>query len=194
MDSKTTLPRPVLPQSRFRLTLGRRVQNYAIVLAADKGSPHSSSVATKIEAELSCAVEVELLATALARLRGCRAAIPLALAVMVDEVGGPGTVVSRLLQFRLRSPDIPVILLSKGFAVDDFSTVRLVICDVSLRLPLRSHVLGEAIQTAQANNSDWLDRLSERRRERRKTIRPRTALGKPHDLVITIEPENNALL
>lgn len=81
--------------------------------------------------------------------------------VLVDlaSCGGIAKTASSLLQFRKVHPDIPVILISAESAVDDFSTERLAVADVTLRTPLSVSRLDLALAESQINNQVWQNRM-----------------------------------
>lgn len=78
--------------------------------------------------------------------------------VDLDSCGGIASVVSDLIAFRLKHPGAPVIIISAESVVDDFSTERLAITDVTLRGPVSMSRLDLALAEAQINNQVWQDR------------------------------------
>jgi|GEM_PF-4136906 len=80
------------------------------------------------------------------------------LVVDVDTLGDLEDVTDDLARLRRDNADLPVILISSGFAQDDFSCVRLPIADVSLRWPVSFFRLEIAVSQAQANNLEWQSR------------------------------------
>lgn len=77
----------------------------------------------------------------------------------VDSYGLIDDIISQLVDLRVRMPLLRVILLSRGFARDDFSTERLAVCDVSLRLPVSIVRLELAFVCADENNRLWQNRF-----------------------------------
>lgn len=84
---------------------------------------------------------------------------PIGLVIVdLESCGGIASVASELLTFRLQHKTTPVILISDESAVDDFSTERLAITDVTLRGPVSLSRLDLALAEAQINNQVWQDR------------------------------------
>ncbi|SMH51271.1 hypothetical protein [Maritimibacter sp. HL-12] len=81
------------------------------------------------------------------------------LLVDIDDFGGVEGVIDELMQLRKLAPSLPVILLSSGFAVNDYGTERLYVTDASLRLPLTLGALEVAVEDAPMNNREWRQRL-----------------------------------
>lgn len=82
------------------------------------------------------------------------------LIVDIDDFGGVDGVIDEMMQLRLAVPGLPVILLSSGFAVNDFGSDRLYVADASLRLPLSFRALELAAEDAPRNNRQWRARNS----------------------------------
>lgn len=78
--------------------------------------------------------------------------------VDLDSCGGIASVASDLITFRLKHQRTPVIIISAESAVDDFSTERLAVTDVTLRGPVSMSRLDLALAEAQINNQVWQDR------------------------------------
>ena len=78
----------------------------------------------------------------------------------IESCGGVTMVIDDLLAFRRKYPDVPVILISAESEVDDFSTERLAISDVTLRTPVSVSRLDLALAEAQINNQVWQSRSS----------------------------------
>lgn len=101
---------------------------------------------------------------AIASLRQARLKIstlnqPVGLVIVdLESCGRIVSMVSDLIEFRLRHQTTPVILISDESAVDDFSTERLAITDVTLRGPVSLSRLDLALAEAQVNNQVWQDR------------------------------------
>jgi hypothetical protein len=100
----------------------------------------------------------------------------LVLIVDYDLFGGVADVVGQLIMLRKRKPDCSVVLLSRELSGNDFTTSRLPICDVSLRLPFGNLPKFDAIcETVRTNNMIWRQRQHEMRKfkyveRRRKTL------------------------
>lgn len=75
--------------------------------------------------------------------------------VDLESCGGIASIVSDLMAFRQAYVDTPVILISADSEVDDFSTERLAIGDVTLRGPVSVSRLDLALAEAQINNQVW---------------------------------------
>lgn len=78
--------------------------------------------------------------------------------VDLDRFGGIDETCDGLRHLRETVPQLPVILLSRRMRVNDYSTERLPICDVSLRLPLSPAALELALMDAIHNNLIWQGR------------------------------------
>ncbi len=84
---------------------------------------------------------------------------PIGLVIVdLEGCGGIASAASELIAFRLRHPTTSVILISDESTVDDFSTERLAITDVTLRGPVSLSRLDLALAEAQINNQVWQDR------------------------------------
>lgn len=80
----------------------------------------------------------------------------------LDAMGGILAALESLLVLRRSRPDLPVILVSRGFLTDDFDLERLPLCDASLRAPVRRAVLEFALsEAAEVNNPIWVSRQAE---------------------------------
>lgn len=73
-------------------------------------------------------------------------------AVFMDGLEDTDGIVETLLLLRSIKPDLPVILISKDFVRNDYSTERMLICDVSLRAPIDQSALGNAVVQSIRNN------------------------------------------
>jgi hypothetical protein len=80
------------------------------------------------------------------------------LVIDIDGLGELEDILATLHRFRLDRCDVPVILLSAGFGVDDFGTHRLSITDVSLRVPTAARRFKSALIEARHNNRTWQHR------------------------------------
>lgn len=79
--------------------------------------------------------------------------------VNFDDFSGESLVIDILRRLRTRSPNLPVILLSRYFRADDLSQERLAIADVSLVAPVTDFArIGPALEAAAANNAAWRKR------------------------------------
>lgn len=88
------------------------------------------------------------------------------LVVDIDDVGGFGsTIIDRLMALRERVSDLPVILLSSDVSLNDYSTERLTIADVTLRKPANLQNFEIGVLEAIENNLVWQQRITERRLE-----------------------------
>jgi hypothetical protein len=72
--------------------------------------------------------------------------------VDVDSLGGVDTILEDLLELRKYLPGLPVVLISSGFSRDEFDLTRAAICDCSLKSPLSSRSIEEAISQSRINN------------------------------------------
>ncbi|WP_412504221.1 hypothetical protein [Roseovarius sp. SYSU LYC5161] len=68
-------------------------------------------------------------------------------------------IIDSLSEFRRISPAVVLLLVSEKFGSDDFSTHRLLISDISLKLPVNADELADNLGIARANNSIWQARL-----------------------------------
>ncbi|WP_155326520.1 hypothetical protein [Alkalilacustris brevis] len=78
--------------------------------------------------------------------------------VNIDDFGGLGPLYERLRRFRETAPYVPIVLLSFGFRSDDFTSTRLPVCDVSMKLPRNRGALSQMLSEAIANNHLWCAR------------------------------------
>ncbi len=79
--------------------------------------------------------------------------------VNFDDFSGESLAINLLRRLRTRSPNLPVILLSRYFRADDLSQERLAIADVSLVAPVTDFArTGTALAAAAANNAAWRKR------------------------------------
>jgi DNA-binding transcriptional LysR family regulator len=102
--------------------------------------------------------QVEDLEGAVRRLASRRSGCSLVF-INFDDFSGESVVVDLLRRLRSRSPNLPVVLLSKTFRADDLSQERLVITDISLVAPVRDiGLIGPALEAAAANNAAWRKR------------------------------------
>ena len=80
------------------------------------------------------------------------------LLLAVDDVGGILDVIDQLLVLRRKAPWLPVMLFSFDVSGDDFSTVRQMLCDATLRLPVGPARFRPALTEVGINNRLWIDR------------------------------------
>ena len=100
-------------------------------------------------ADLACAVRT------LASRRGGYSLV----LVNFDDFSGESVGIDLLRRLRVRSPNLPVVLLSRHFRADDLSQERLAITDVSLVAPVTDLTrIGTALEAAVANNAVWRKR------------------------------------
>ncbi|WP_323780245.1 hypothetical protein [Leisingera sp.] len=79
-------------------------------------------------------------------------------AIEIDSLGGIYEVADDLLGCRAAVSDVPVILLSEDFSVNDLSQERLPICDASLQRSSNSAMLMKGVKAAIENNLAWRGR------------------------------------
>lgn len=79
--------------------------------------------------------------------------------VDLDTLGGISEMAEPLMRLRLGRPDIAVILLSEEIDTHDFGTERLVLADITLRLPCAFASFEFALAEAPINNAAWQERL-----------------------------------
>ena len=82
-----------------------------------------------------------------------------ALLVDLDTLGGISEMAEPLMRLRLNRPDIAVVLLSEAVETHDFGTERLVLADITLRLPCAFASFEFALVEAPINNAAWQERL-----------------------------------
>ncbi|SDF29932.1 hypothetical protein PUH89_11470 [Rhodobacter capsulatus] len=81
------------------------------------------------------------------------------LLVDLDTLGGISEMTEPLMRLRLGRPDIAVVLLSEEVETHDFGTERLVLADITLRLPCAFASFEFALVEAPINNAAWQERL-----------------------------------
>jgi hypothetical protein len=79
----------------------------------------------------------------------------------IDTFDGIGPQFRQLLSVRNDYPQKNLILMSEEFQTDEFGTHRLMLGDISLRLPILHASLELALLQAPANNTEWRKRVSE---------------------------------
>lgn len=78
--------------------------------------------------------------------------------INLDDFGGITEVIDDLLEWRLLCPDLPTILLSGEFEVDDFDLDRLPVCDCSIKYTSNPASLHLALKQSLLNNAVWFNR------------------------------------
>ena len=102
--------------------------------------------------------QTEDLAAAVRHLASRRSGCCLVL-VNFDDFSRESILFDLLRRLRTRSPNLPVILLSRSFRADDLSQERLAIADISLVAPIADiSLIGPALLAATANNVAWRKR------------------------------------
>ena len=132
--------------------LARRVCLISRTPACELGLPEGLSL------EGMPVEQTEDLAAAVRHLASRRSGYRLVL-VNFDDFSGESIVFDLLRRLRTRSPNLPVILLSRSFRADDLTQERLAIADVSLVAPIAdTSLIGPALVAAAANNAAWRKR------------------------------------
>ena len=81
---------------------------------------------------------------------------PVALVVIdIDSCGGIAKVITELLVFRVTYVGTPVVLVSAESETDDYDTVRLALCDATLRGPVSMSRLDVGLDEIRINNRIW---------------------------------------
>lgn len=75
--------------------------------------------------------------------------------VDADFLGDDGSMIDFGLRLRRFAPDLPIIMITSRVAQSDFSTERMAICDVTLRAPLTTATLLQALGIAVENHDHW---------------------------------------
>ena len=83
--------------------------------------------------------------------------------IEIDGLGGIEAVFDRLRRLRDRAPAVPLAVLSSNVRSNNFSSDRLAICDVTLRVPVTLAALELAFSDAKENNLQWQRRALEMR-------------------------------
>jgi hypothetical protein len=106
-----------------------------------------------------CAIEqTDDLASAVRRLASRRSGCSLVF-VNFDDFSAESNSIDLLRRLRSRSPNLPVVLLSKKLRSDDLSQERLAITDISLVTPIPDiSLIGPALDSAAINNAAWRKR------------------------------------
>ena len=72
-----------------------------------------------------------------------------------DHLGDSGATIDLCQQIRRAFPKLPLVLLSSAVRAHDFTTERMLACDVTLKPPLLHSALTIGIQAAYKNNSHY---------------------------------------
>lgn len=75
--------------------------------------------------------------------------------VDADHLGNSGATVDLCLQIRRSLPKLPLVLLSSMVRAHDFTSERMMACDVTLKSPLMHSALTIGIQAAYQNNRHY---------------------------------------
>lgn len=78
--------------------------------------------------------------------------------VLTEDFGSISATFNLFHSFRLRCPSVPVIMASPLFSRDDYTSERLPLCDLSLKLPASLSNLGLVMYVAEVNNRQWYER------------------------------------
>lgn len=81
--------------------------------------------------------------------------------ICVDDFTSLSSIFNKLRMIRSIVPEVSLIIASQEFGKSDFSTERLPICDVSVKLPLDEQELDDIMICARRNNIAWNIRLKE---------------------------------
>ena len=134
------------------MDLARRACLISRTPASELGLPEGPSL------EGMLVEQTEDLAAAVRHLASRRSSCCLVL-INFDDFAKESIVFDLLRRLRTRSPNLPVILLSRSFRADDLSQERLVIADISLVAPIADiRLIGPALMAAAANNAAWRKR------------------------------------
>jgi len=80
--------------------------------------------------------------------------------IEAEAIGDAEDVVDFCLALRDAAPSLPVVLYTNGVMVSDFSTVRSVICDVTLKRPVTRTAVALSVESATENNAHYTKTLS----------------------------------
>lgn len=83
--------------------------------------------------------------------------------VDADFLGDQGAMIDFGMRLRRFAPAMPVIMASRRVTASDYSTERMAICDVTLRMPVTRGDLLEAMSAALENHSYWMEKRGEGR-------------------------------
>ena len=83
--------------------------------------------------------------------------------VSIDAFGGIAATIDQLFRLRDCAPHLPLIVMTSDVEGSDFTTERLAMCDVTLKMPAGAAALREALKEAKANNAVWQARLADLR-------------------------------
>ena len=76
--------------------------------------------------------------------------------VDADFLGDEGAMIDFGMRLRRFPPNMPVIMASRRVTTSDYSTERMAICDVTLRMPVTRGDLLEAMSAALENHHFWM--------------------------------------
>jgi len=83
--------------------------------------------------------------------------------VDVDSFGDVGAAIDLCIYIRNCSPEVAIILVSSEVAADDFTAERMMACDATLRSPVSSMRMRDAIRLGKENNrryQQWSQNLA----------------------------------
>lgn len=137
---------------RMPTDVARRACLISRTSASSLGLPEGVSVAGfLIEQTADLPSAVRALAS---RRSGCSVVF-----INFDDFSGESVAIDLLRRLRTRSPNLPVILMSRTFRRDDLSQERLAITDISLVSPIPDFgSIGPALEVAALNNAAWRKR------------------------------------
>jgi hypothetical protein len=78
--------------------------------------------------------------------------------VDADFLGDEGAMIDFGMRLRRFCPGMPIIMASRRVTASDYSTERMAICDVTLRMPVSRGDLLEALSAALENHNLWMER------------------------------------
>jgi DNA-binding response OmpR family regulator len=83
--------------------------------------------------------------------------------VDADFLGDEGAMIDFGMRLRRFAPTMPVIMASRRVTTSDYSTERMAICDVTLRMPVTRGDLLEAMSAALENHHFWMEKRGDGR-------------------------------
>jgi hypothetical protein len=83
--------------------------------------------------------------------------------VDADFLGDEGAMIDFGMRLRRFAPAMPVIMASRRVTTSDYSTERMAICDVTLRMPVTRGDLLEAMSAALENHHFWMEKRGDNR-------------------------------
>ncbi len=78
--------------------------------------------------------------------------------VDADYLGDEGAMIDFGMRLRRFCPGMPIIMATRRVTTSDYSTERMAICDVTLRMPVTRGDLLEALSAALENHSLWMEK------------------------------------